>query len=379
MISVNKRGGRAARLLLKGSLIVFLLWWLAKNQALSWEYFHIAPEGVPWIALGAMLILASILMTGMRYWLLLRANGILLPLPLVLRTELAATFFNLCSIGPVGGDIVRTYYIFKFGGNPMTVTGSTVVDRLVGLYALLVIACLAIVFCDTHGLDAPALQSVKLVVFWAVGSVLSLGLMGVIRCFFGVAATAGVGISAAIAGVLFATATPETEQTRMLWFIATAGIGVSTILVTALGGGRLGKTLGRLRAMGGMAAHGAALCEALFVFKNDAACIVKALCLSLVQQSSFVLAMLAFAQSLSLPVTPSFQDIVFATPVTFILAVFPLPGAGLGVNEAAFNYLLTASSPEVVGGASLYLFFRAWLLVVSMTGIPFYFSSMKKL
>jgi uncharacterized membrane protein YbhN (UPF0104 family) len=374
---VSNKSKHVAWLCIKGAFVAALLWWLVERQALSWQYFTFSLGSIPWIALGALLIFASILMTGTRYWLLLTANGILLPLPLILRTELAATFFNLCSIGPVGGDIVRTYYVYKFGGKPMTVTGSTVVDRMIGLYALLVIACLAIVLCEVNGGDSAILPSVRLVIFGAVGGIISLGLMGAIRLFMNTPCTIGAGAIAAGACMVMAKA--RTGHYDPLWLIGACCIVASTVVVGALGNGRLEKFLEWFKGLGEIPRHGAILIEAFFVLKNDTGCILKALTLSLVQQSSFVLAMLAFAHALPLPLAPTFNDIVFATPLTFVLAVLPLPGAGLGINEAAFDYLLTMTSPDLVGGASLYLFYRAWLLIVSTTGIPFYLSNMKKL
>jgi uncharacterized membrane protein YbhN (UPF0104 family) len=364
--------------MLKGGLVTALLWWLVKSQAISWEYFHFSPQSIPWIALGALLIFASIMMTGTRYWLILNANGIHQSLLLVLRTELAATFFNLCSIGPMGGDIVRTYYIVKFGGAPPTVAGSTIVDRLIGLYALLILACLAIIFCDTDGINSPILQNVKFAVFGAVGGVISLGLMGAIRYFSSSFNTMLIGLSVAIICLLLSLVIPETKQANTLCMVAAISIAFSTLLTVSLSEGRLKSAVSKLKALGGLSTHIAMLLEAIIMLKDNAFCITKALCLSLIQQSTFVLAMLAFAYSLPLPVSPSLQDIFFAAPMTFILAIFPMPGAGLGINEAAFNYLLTLSSPEVIGGASIFLFFRAWLLIVSTAGIPFYLSSMKK-
>jgi uncharacterized membrane protein YbhN (UPF0104 family) len=374
----NKRIKDIAWLALKGSLVAVLLWWLVKSQAISWKYFTFSSQSVPWIALGAVSIFASIMMTGTRYWMILKANGIHQNLPLVLRTELAATFFNICSIGPMGGDIVRTYYISKFGGAPLTVAGSTIVDRLIGLYALLILACLAIIFCDTDGISSPILQNLKFVVFGAVGGVISLGMMGAIRYFSRVFYTLLIGFSATITCLLLSFFISETKQADTLFIVAAASVALSTILTVGLSEGRLKAAMNKLKTMGGLSAHIAMLIEAILMLKDNAFCVTKSLCLSLIQQSTFVLAMLAFAKSLPLPVSPSLQDIVFATPMTFILAIFPMPGAGLGINEAAFDYLLTLSSPEIVGGASIFLFFRAWLLIVSMTGIPFYLSSMKK-
>ncbi|HBE94162.1 MAG TPA: hypothetical protein DDW80_01730, partial [Desulfovibrio sp.] len=103
------------------------------------------------------------------------------------------------------------------------------------------------------------------------------------------------------------------------------------------------------------------------------------LLLALVQQASYVLAMLCLAWAMSLPVRPAAASIFLATPLTFVLGVLPLPGAGLGVNEAAFDFLLTLAAPGLAGGASLYLFFRAWLIAVSTAGIPFYLTSRKSL
>lgn len=374
---MNTRLKKAIFFFLKGGFVVALIWWLINRQALSWEYFHFTGQSLPWIGLGAGLIFCSIILTGTRYWLILMANGIHLDLSLILRTELAATFFNICSIGPIGGDVVRTYYVSRNSGNPLVVAGCTVVDRMMGLYVLLIVTALTILFCSTEGAPDPILITVKLIVFGVVGGGLCLGLMAALRLFIRTAKTMIIGYCAASVGVSLSLTAP-TEESRLLWIVAATVMTAATTIVGILAGGRLEKILTWFENRGVVANHGATLFRAIFIIKDDMGRIFKALILSTIQQTSFILAMFAFGYALPLPVTPSFNDIFFATPMTFIIAIFPLPGAGLGVNEAVFDYLLNMASPALVGGASLYLFYRTWLILISAMGIPFYLSDLKR-
>ncbi|GKT29542.1 flippase-like domain-containing protein, partial [Aduncisulcus paluster] len=74
----------------------------------------------------------------------------------------------------------------------------------------------------------------------------------------------------------------------------------------------------------------------------------------------------------TLPVTPDFNEVFFAAPLSFLAGVIPAPAAGLGVNEAAFETLLNlGSSGAVTAGASIFLMYRIWVTLFSLSGLYF--------
>ena len=371
---MTRRAQTVVWTLLKLGVVAAIFGWLISRGAIDWTYFRVGPESLPWAAGGALLIFVSILMTGTRYWTILRANGIEIELPFILKTELAATFFNMCSIGPVGGDIVRSWYVYRHSRDAFVVGASTLADRLFGVYALLLIATGSFLCIGPEQTASPVFDAIRSVAFGATGAGLGFGLSLLLRRCVGRGPSVAclVGMVAGMAAIGHAAAASGAEM-RAWWIMAGA---------TALGGGLayfavhgvVESGIAALAGRGRVGGHAASVIRALLVVKDHPVSAVKALCLSTVQQSCYILSVFCFAHALALPVFPSLAEIFFATSLTFIMSVVPMPGSGLGISEAAMEFLLVTVSPGAVGGASVYLCFRAWLILVSATGLPFYFS-----
>ena len=64
---------------------------------------------------------------------------------------------------------------------------------------------------------------------------------------------------------------------------------------------------------------------------------------------------------------------MLAAPLTFLMNLFPFPGAGAGVNEASYGYfmgkLAGVDSTIAVGG---YFLFRCMLIALSLVGVPLF-------
>lgn len=363
--------------LLKAGLVAGLLAWLVRSRALDLRYFQVAAPGLPWLVLGVLCIAAGICMTGTRYWLILRRNGIAPPLSRVLRVEFIGTFFNLCSFGPLGGDVARLYYMARYSGSGPTAAGATAADRAVGLLALLLLILAALAAAGPAYLKESAVRQALGVIVGIVAGAVGLALFGLVRLRVGRAAVWGLGLAAAGLAVLCACFGGEGGRV-FSWGVA-AGLGCAALCVGGLGREGGERLLRALERRGKWGAHLGEIIRTAAGSLGGFRSLTGLLALSLVQQTSYVLAMLFLAWAMSLPVRPAVADVFFATPMTFILGVLPLPGAGLGVNEAAFDSLLTMAAPGLVGGASLYLFFRAWLVAVSTLGIPFYLAARKDL
>lgn len=363
--------------LLKAGLVAGLLAWLVHSRALDLRYFHVAVGGLPWLLLGVLCIAASICLTGTRYWLILRQNGIEPPLAYALRVEFIGTFFNLCSLGPLGGDVARLYYMARFSGSGPTAAGATAADRMVGLLALLLLILAALSVAGPEYLEEPALRQAVGVIIGVVAVGVGLVVLGLARVRVGRPVALGLGLGAA--GLAAGWAVIGGEGVRVFAWGVAAGLACAAAGVGCLGGENAQRLLRSLERRGKWGQHLGEILRAAAGGVGGLRSMTGLLLLALVQQASYVLAMLCLAWAMSLPVRPAAASIFLATPLTFVLGVLPLPGAGLGVNEAAFDFLLTLAAPGLAGGASLYLFFRAWLIAVSTAGIPFYLTSRKGL
>lgn len=98
--------------------------------------------------MAAVLAFGGIVLAGMVRWMiLLRAVGVGLPRWRIGCLFMIGLFFNAFMLGATGGDVVKMFYIYREVPDKRTsALVSIVVDRVVGLMALIVIAILFVVF-----------------------------------------------------------------------------------------------------------------------------------------------------------------------------------------------------------------------------------------
>lgn len=132
------------RLLISGVLLALLF----REHSL---FAEIAPKframltNWPWVLAGLGFAFLSLFLTAVRWHIILRGLVPDLPFGIVLRAEIVSAFFNISSVGVVGGD---TYKIMSLSrrlpGKTLPVSVSLVLDHLTGLVsvALLFVLCL---------------------------------------------------------------------------------------------------------------------------------------------------------------------------------------------------------------------------------------------
>jgi glycosyltransferase 2 family protein len=118
----------------------------------------------PWAVGGIAFAFVSLLLTAVRWHILLRGFAPTLAFGLVLRAEIVSAFFNISSLGVVGGDAYKIMSLSRrLPGQTMPVSVSLVLDHLAGLVAvaLLFAACIAAKAADwpDFGPDARMLVS----------------------------------------------------------------------------------------------------------------------------------------------------------------------------------------------------------------------------
>ncbi|MBL7152349.1 MAG: flippase-like domain-containing protein [Phycisphaerae bacterium] len=79
-------------------------------------------------------------MVGLRWWLLLRTQGIFIGLWAAVRLYLLGWFYNNVMPGSVGGDLIRLWYVTKHTEKKFEAGLSVLVDRAIGLLSTLMIA-----------------------------------------------------------------------------------------------------------------------------------------------------------------------------------------------------------------------------------------------
>lgn len=97
-----------------------------------------------WALIASTLIVGLALFIGVVRWrIVLEAQGLHLPLGKATRISLVAQFFNSFLLGSTGGDLIKAYAAAQETHHKKTEAVTTVfVDRLVGLWAMLLFAAL---------------------------------------------------------------------------------------------------------------------------------------------------------------------------------------------------------------------------------------------
>lgn len=96
-----------------------------------------------WAIAGASLHITGVLLTAWRWGILLRAQSLPVPIPYLARSFLIASFFNYFLPTNVGGDVYRAYDTGRFTRQPEKALGILLVERVSGLFALLLLAVAA--------------------------------------------------------------------------------------------------------------------------------------------------------------------------------------------------------------------------------------------
>lgn len=124
------------------------------------------------LVLATSLCAVSILITFIRWYVLVRAQQLDITLTNALRLGLVGFFFSTYLPGSVGGDIVKAFAIAREQRRRTVAVATVIIDRLIGLWALFwLVAILGSIFwlADDPGLhDQPRLQWVLLAVLAVV-------------------------------------------------------------------------------------------------------------------------------------------------------------------------------------------------------------------
>lgn len=125
----------------------------------------------PWYIVGAFaLIPLGVVIGAFRWQWLLRANGVRASIPYLIGGGCVAAFVRLFLPSTIGGDAVRVYDSWRAGASKSLAFATIGVDRLLGLFALVLLAFGAMAF-NEHVSSIPAARWFALA---AAGGMLSI-------------------------------------------------------------------------------------------------------------------------------------------------------------------------------------------------------------
>jgi uncharacterized protein (TIRG00374 family) len=126
-------------------LLVYVVWryWRPANGApgladLIGKPWHLFP-----LFLAVVIELTGVLLTFVRWYVLVRAQKLPFTLPDALRLGLVGFFFNSLLPGGVGGDLVKAAFLAKEQSRRTVAVATILIDRVMGLAGVLLLAALA--------------------------------------------------------------------------------------------------------------------------------------------------------------------------------------------------------------------------------------------
>ena len=287
------------------------------------ELWHTLNLVTPGAFLLSLLFMGLTIFFGLLRWrLVLRVQGLDLSLGRTTEISLVAHFFNSFLLGSTGGDLLKAYYAARETHHKKTEAVMTVlVDRLIGLFVMLLFACLMM------------LPNLRLL-------------------------------------------TEHRRLAALAWLVVMMMAGCGTLVVLSLWGG-LSRTWPGARARLRRIPKGELLeraLEACRQFGRDRLFLTWMVVISMVLNVCCVLQIMALAWGLNLTISP--RALFVIVPVIVCLSSLPISPNGLGVRENL--YVLMLAVPEIdvdpTRALSLSLLAYAGSLIWSLIGGVVYLS-----
>jgi hypothetical protein len=293
-------------------LILGLIVWFNREQLakISEQTFD-----VRYLLLAGAIYLPSLVLTFYRWFLLVRAQELPFRELDALRLGFIGNFFNQFLPGSVGGDLLKAGFLIREQKRRAVAVATVIVDRLVGLFGLMLLASLC--------------------------------------------------------GLFFYERTSQVEKLNVLiifvWSVTLAGLGV---LVLPIRFTRLINWLKGKRKIGLVLAE---VLGAVELYRRRPRALATAVVLAVVAHVGFVLAYYFGACSVLAEVpTPPPADHYMIIPVGMVVKAVPITPGNLGVGETAFGYLYDLVGSTWLKGALSLIAQRIVEMAIALIGLIFY-------
>jgi len=132
---------------LKLTLAITLLYWLYDSQVLdlgAFQQLEFNSKTVQLLGLNAMLLFSGAILLSLRMWRLLNLLDFDVSITEAIRVNLASMCLGLMLPGLIGVDAIRaTYFCLKAKNRKVDVITCILTDRIIGIYALILLATIA--------------------------------------------------------------------------------------------------------------------------------------------------------------------------------------------------------------------------------------------
>ncbi len=278
-MTVHVRG--LAVLLAKVTVSAGLMTFLLVRADLGAIRETLAAAAPGWLAVAFLMFFTGYVITAARWRLLLAAQGVTARLGELVQSFAIAVFFNNLLPSTIGGDAFRMYDSWRLGANRAESISVVLVDRILGLLALMSVAAVALLF-------APEVSGRTPLIGWLLAAVM-------------------------------------------------AGIAAGLWLVFGRAAPRLMKLTRRSRIFAWPMARVSSLVSGLAPFRNRPDVLWRALALSVLLQTNVIVHFIVLAHALDVPI--AWPAMFIIVPLALLLMILPVSVNGIGLREAVFVFL----------------------------------------
>jgi uncharacterized protein (TIRG00374 family) len=260
-----------------------------------------------------------------RWYLLVRGLHMEFHLRDSFRLGTLGFMFNQVSPGSVGGDLLKAVFIAKEQhGKKTEAVATVVIDRIVGLYAMLLVGSLGLVLVNQQVSQHTMIQQLQVVVW----SALAVGTLG------------------------------------FVWVMSPLATGK-----------RVRDFADRLPAVGHTVTR---LIDAAAIYRSRRAYIFASIGLAIVTHCLLILSFWCISRGL--PVyDPTLYQCASFVPPSLLAGALPLTPGGLGTMELAVEFFYSTLGGQKGDGTVVALAYRAMTYVVAAVGACYYLTSRKKI
>ncbi|QDV70097.1 hypothetical protein Poly24_38160 [Rosistilla carotiformis] len=305
---------------------VGIVWYLVSQiQPEQWSALQASPKEYSLLALAMLVGLAATVLSYLRWWLLVRSHNIPLTPTEGVRLGAIGFLLNFVSIGAVGGDVFKAYFLSRrTPGKKIEVFATALVDRVVGLYGLLLVASVAL---------------------WMIGDSLAGDDVAMIRT---------VVYSLTLAGAAF-------------------------MLGIVLGGSLIDKALDRIMDVPMVGPFVHRIADPLRAFRHHTGAFMITIAMSVVVHMMLAVAIYFIAAGLYRH-PPTLPEHMVIVPIANAVAGLPISLAGIGVFEGALDHLYAKlpQQPTDASGTIVGLVYEMVKITIAMIGVVFYWTGQRE-
>jgi uncharacterized membrane protein YbhN (UPF0104 family) len=306
----------AVKMLLAIGILAWLLKGLVQEQA--FRRLIDEPKHWPLLAIAQVLVLAAISLNYARWYVLVRALDLNFTLPDAFRLGSLGLMLSQISLGSVGGDVFKAIAVAREQhGKRTEAVASVLIDRVVGLYAMLLLA------------SAGYLANAQAADFGPL-----------IR---GLAQTVLLGA-------------------------AVGAVGIALLMTPWFTGPKVSELAGRVPVVGGTLVR---LIDAAGAYRHSRRYLFAGILMGCVTHVLFVLAYWCIAHGLPTQ-APPLATMFMITPMTLAAGAIPLTPSGLGIAEGAAGQLFASAGFRRGDGVLVAIAYRAMTYVMVAVGAVYY-------